>query len=104
MSQEPTALGPRGSNEVRRRPLSRQNSSVVDGLGFGIQGLAGSSLASERNEALDVEFLPGLRACFRPLLCLAACVTLPGGSRFRLGDDPAGLALDEIGLRQATPM
>merc|ERR1711972_250276 len=82
--------------------LSRDSctSSVVDGLGFGIQGLPSRGLASERHEALDVELLPGLRAGFCPSLRLPACISLLAGRRRFLGDDFAVLVLREQGLCQ----
>merc|ERR1712060_830623 len=49
-------------------------SCVVEGLGFRIQRLASRCLASEGDEALEVERLPGLRAGLGPRLCLAAFV------------------------------
>merc|ERR1712228_1104433 len=68
--------GPRTSTARRCRSKwqKRLYSSVVDGLGLGVQSLPDRRLPVDAHEALDVQLLPGLLHSLDPLLQLAARV------------------------------
>merc|ERR1712066_94097 len=86
-------------------PVQKCNSEVscvVDGLGFRIQRLASRRLASDTDEALDVELLPGCRNGLDPRLCLAAFVGLLARCRSLLRNNLAALVLHETARCQTT--
>merc|ERR1712228_681831 len=93
--------GPRTSTARRCRSKWQDYSSVVDGLGLGVQSLPDRRLPVDAHEALDVQLLPGLLHSLDPLLQLAARVGLFLGCGTALRNDLPFAVPCERARRQA---